>query len=155
MQNAYFNHPRNSAGLSASISGTGWVVRKDVIDRKGFDFNTITEDYEMTIGYAIDGDMIAYCPAAVDIHVTACLFCYAGPGEHCRFLPRGRIILLAGHEHLLPCRDAQIRQQCQRQYSGYNRIPCFHTYMGPDSYFLLLQTECGMDPYQTRPESFY
>lgn len=65
MQNAYFNHPRCSAGLSASISGTGWVVRKDVIDRKGFDFNTITEDYEMTISYAIDGDRIVYCPDAV------------------------------------------------------------------------------------------
>ena len=65
MQNAYFNHPRNAAGISASINGTGWAVRKDVIARKGFDFHTITEDYEMTMRYAMDGDKIAYCPAAL------------------------------------------------------------------------------------------
>ena len=65
MQNAYFNHPRNAAGLSASINGTGWVVRKDLIDSKGFEFDTITEDFEMTIRYAIDGDRIAYCTRAV------------------------------------------------------------------------------------------
>lgn len=65
MQNAFFNHPRSSAGLSASINGTGWVVRKDIIDKQGFDYDTITEDFEMTLRYALDGRNIAYCPEAV------------------------------------------------------------------------------------------
>ncbi len=65
MQNAYFNHPRNAAGLSASVNGTGWAVMKDVIDRNGFDFDTITEDFEMTIQYAIDGNRVAYCSRAI------------------------------------------------------------------------------------------
>lgn len=65
MQNAYFNHPRNSAGLSASVNGTGWAVAKEVIDRSGFNFDTITEDFEMTIQYAIDGYRVAYCSKAL------------------------------------------------------------------------------------------
>lgn len=65
MQNAYFNHPRNAAGLSASVNGTGWAVIKEVIDRNGFDFDTITEDFEMTIQYAIDGNRVAYCSRAI------------------------------------------------------------------------------------------
>lgn len=65
MQNAYFNHPRNAAGLSASVNGTGWAVTKDVIDSDGFAFDTITEDFEMTIRYAIDGHRVAYCSKAL------------------------------------------------------------------------------------------
>ena len=65
MQNTFFNHPRSAAGLTASISGTGWVVSKDIIDRRGFDLSTITEDFEMTIRCAMDGDRIVYCSRAV------------------------------------------------------------------------------------------
>ena len=65
MQNTFFNHPRNAAGLSAAINGTGWAVRKDILDENGFEFYTITEDLEMTLDYAIKGIHIAYCRAAV------------------------------------------------------------------------------------------
>ena len=65
MQNTFFNHPRTCADLTASISGTGWVVRKDLIDRRGFDMSTITEDFEMTIRCAMDGDRVAYCSTAI------------------------------------------------------------------------------------------
>ena len=65
MQNAFFNHPRNAAGLTASISGTGWAVDKDIIDQNGFTMTTITEDYEYTIWCAMNGISIAYCARAL------------------------------------------------------------------------------------------
>ena len=65
MQNAYFNHPRNSAELTASINGTGWTIDKSVIDENGFDMTTITEDQEFTIWCAMNGIKIAYCSTAL------------------------------------------------------------------------------------------
>ena len=65
MQNAYFNHPRNSAGLSAAINGTGWTIDKSVIDEHGFDMTTITEDQEYTIWCAMNDINIAYCHDAI------------------------------------------------------------------------------------------
>ena len=65
LQNAFYNHPRNAAGMSASISGTGWVVTKDLIDRMGFDMTTIAEDFEMVNLLEAEGEHIAYCREAL------------------------------------------------------------------------------------------
>ena len=65
MQNAFFNHPRSSAGNSASINGTGWAVTRELMDRVGFETCTITEDYEFTIHCAFNNVRIAYCDSAV------------------------------------------------------------------------------------------
>jgi len=65
MQNAFFNHPRTSSGNSGSINGTGWAVTKDLIDRRGFNSFTLTEDYEFTIHCALDDERIVYCDKAV------------------------------------------------------------------------------------------
>ncbi len=45
-QNVYFNHARFSAGKSASLNGTGWMIAKQWIDTNGFESKTITEDLE-------------------------------------------------------------------------------------------------------------
>lgn len=65
MQNVFYNHPRSSAGLTAVISGTGWVADKAFIDRIGYDMNTITEDYEMNNKLALCDERIAYCRDAI------------------------------------------------------------------------------------------
>ena len=65
MQNAYYNHPRNAARLSAAINGTGWTIDRSVIDENGFDMTTITEDQEFTIWCAMNDIKIAYCSKAL------------------------------------------------------------------------------------------
>lgn len=65
MQNAFFNHPRNSAKLGAAINGTGWTIDKSVMDANGFDMTTITEDQEFTIWCAMNDIKIAYCSKAL------------------------------------------------------------------------------------------
>ncbi|MBO5513056.1 MAG: glycosyltransferase, partial [Mogibacterium sp.] len=65
MQNAFFNHPRNSAKLSAAINGTGWTIDKSVMDANGFDMTTITEDQEFTIWCSMNDIKIAYCSKAL------------------------------------------------------------------------------------------
>ena len=65
MQNAFFNHPRNSAKLGAAINGTGWTIDKSVIDANGFDMTTITEDQEFTIWCSMNDIKIAYCSKAL------------------------------------------------------------------------------------------
>ncbi len=72
MQNAFYNRPRASLGMSASVNGTGWAVTKRLIDELGFETKTITEDFEFTIMSGLAGKRIAYVPEAVsyDTYVT-------------------------------------------------------------------------------------
>ena len=65
MQNAFFNHPRNAAGLTAAVNGTGWAIDKDIIDEYGFGMMTIAEDHEFTVWCAMNDIQIAYCSKAL------------------------------------------------------------------------------------------
>ena len=65
MQDAFFNHPKTCIGRSGSISGTGWTVKKEVIDQGGFDSVTITEDFEFTLQCALQDIPITFCSKAI------------------------------------------------------------------------------------------
>ena len=64
VQNAFVNHPRNAAGMSAAISGTGWVITKEAVDTDGFDMTTIAEDLEISCQLVANDRHIAYCKEA-------------------------------------------------------------------------------------------
>lgn len=112
MQNAFFNHPREAAGQTASVSGTGWAVNKSVIDSLGFETTTITEDFEFTILCAMDGQRIAYCtdaviydefPSSLKISMTQRMRWTAGMLQALRKYG-GRLMVLA-LKGSLPCLD--------------------------------------------------
>jgi cellulose synthase/poly-beta-1,6-N-acetylglucosamine synthase-like glycosyltransferase len=65
MQNLFFNKARLNLGLSAAINGTGFVVKKSVIEKYGFDPKTLTEDSEFTAQCSLNGERIAYVEKAI------------------------------------------------------------------------------------------
>ena len=65
MQEAFFNHPKTCIGRSGSISGTGWAVKKALIDQGDFDAVTITEDFEFTLQCALQDIPITFCSRAI------------------------------------------------------------------------------------------
>ena len=65
MQNFFFNKARMNVKASASINGTGFMVKKQVIDKNGFDTITLTEDIEFTAQCAINNIKIAFVEDAI------------------------------------------------------------------------------------------
>lgn len=59
-----FNRARTAQGRNASISGTGWMVAKKVIDEDGFNVETMTEDIEFAALCGLGGRRIAFCESA-------------------------------------------------------------------------------------------
>lgn len=65
MQNFFFNKARMNLGLSAAINGTGFVVKRSIIEKYGFDPKTLTEDSEFTTLCSLNGERIAYAEKAI------------------------------------------------------------------------------------------
>ncbi len=62
----YLNNPRMRLGSSCAISGTGFLVHRDIIARNhGWKHHLLTEDIEFTIDSVIAGEKIGYCEYAV------------------------------------------------------------------------------------------
>lgn len=65
VQNFFFNKARMQMGGSSSINGTGFMIKKDVIDEFGFNTVTLTEDVEFTAQCAINNIRIVFVEDAV------------------------------------------------------------------------------------------
>lgn len=61
----FLNGVRNNLNLSCAISGTGFLIHKDIIKKQGgWKHFLLAEDIEFTIDSVIKGEKIAYCDAA-------------------------------------------------------------------------------------------
>lgn len=65
MQNFFFNKARMTMDLSGSINGTGFMVKKEIIDKEGFDTKTLTEDIEFTAICALRNERVAFVENAI------------------------------------------------------------------------------------------
>lgn len=65
IQSLFVNKPRYNLGKSSFINGTGFMVKKDVIDKYGYCPKTITEDIEFTAMCAINNEKIAFVEKAI------------------------------------------------------------------------------------------
>lgn len=65
LQSLFINKSRFNFGKSSFLNGTGFMVKKDVIDTYGFNPKTITEDVEFTAICAINGVKIAFNEDAI------------------------------------------------------------------------------------------
>lgn len=65
MQNFCFNKARFNIKKSATINGTGYMVKKEIIEKYGFDTKTMTEDIEFTAQCAINNIQIGYVEDAI------------------------------------------------------------------------------------------
>lgn len=64
-QNVFFNRGRMALGGSASINGTGFMVKKEIIDEHGFETYTLTEDVEFSGQCALRGERIVFVEDAI------------------------------------------------------------------------------------------
>ena len=64
-QNVFFNHTRRKMRLSASINGTGFMIKKELIDEVGFDTKTLTEDVEFSGLCALRNEKIDFVEGAI------------------------------------------------------------------------------------------
>lgn len=65
MNNTFVNGSRNKANFSSFISGTGFMVASEVIQKHGYDVSTITEDTEFCILCALNGYKVEYLKDAI------------------------------------------------------------------------------------------
>ena len=62
----YLSNARKIMGTSCAVSGTGFMVSKEIIKRNGgWKFYLLTEDIEFSIDTILNGDKIGYCHNAV------------------------------------------------------------------------------------------
>ena len=62
----YVNGARMRLGVSCAISGTGFLVSRDIIEKdNGWKYNLLTEDIEFTIDNVIDKEIIGYAEDAM------------------------------------------------------------------------------------------
>lgn len=65
-ESKYLNYPRTLLGTSCAISGTGFLVHREIIEKVGgWKFFLLTEDIEFTLHHVLEGECIAYCDKAV------------------------------------------------------------------------------------------
>ena len=62
----YLNNPRYLLGTSCAVSGTGFLVHHEIIERQGgWKHFLLTEDIEFSIDNVIKGEKVAYCHSAM------------------------------------------------------------------------------------------
>ena len=65
-ESRFLNHPRTLLDTSCAISGTGFLVHREVLEKiGGWKFFLLTEDIEFTLHHVLEGECIAYCDKAV------------------------------------------------------------------------------------------
>ena len=65
IQNFFFSKARMQMGGAASINGTGFMVKKEVIDEFGFNTVTLTEDVEFTAQCALNNIKVVFAEDAI------------------------------------------------------------------------------------------
>lgn len=62
----YLNNPRSLLGTSCAISGTGFLIHRDILNRQnGWKHFLLTEDIEFSVDNVLQGEKIGYCHTAV------------------------------------------------------------------------------------------
>lgn len=65
IQSILYSIPRNNIGASCAINGTGIMIKKEIIDKYGFNVRTITEDLEFMTLCALNNIKIKYVEGAI------------------------------------------------------------------------------------------
>lgn len=65
-ESQFLNNSRMLLGTSCAVSGTGFLVHKEIIEKNGgWKFFLLTEDIEFSVHSIINGERIAFCKTAV------------------------------------------------------------------------------------------
>ena len=62
----HLNHARMLLGTSCAVSGTGFLIHRDIINRtNGWKYFLLTEDIQFTVESILNGERIGYCHNAI------------------------------------------------------------------------------------------
>lgn len=62
----FLNNPRSLLGTSCAISGTGFLIHRDILNQqKGWKHFLLTEDIEFSVDNVLQGEKIGYCHTAI------------------------------------------------------------------------------------------
>ncbi len=62
----YINNPRMQLGVSCLVSGTGFLMHKDIVkENGGWNFFLLTEDVQFSVSSILKGEKIGYCEDAI------------------------------------------------------------------------------------------
>ncbi len=62
----HLNHARMVLGVSCTVSGTGYVMHRDIVKRNnGWNFFLLTEDYDFSMDSILKDEKIGYCESAI------------------------------------------------------------------------------------------
>jgi len=65
-ESQYLNRSRMLLGTSCTVSGTGFLFHRDIIEKSGgWKYFLLTEDIEFSIQNIINGEKVAYCESAL------------------------------------------------------------------------------------------
>ncbi len=65
-ESMFMNQPRMILKTSCAVSGTGFLVSRDIINKNdGWKFHLLTEDIEFSVNCIIEGETIGYCGSAI------------------------------------------------------------------------------------------
>ncbi len=65
IQNVFFNHSRINLNASSSLNGTGLMIKKSLITKRGFETLSLTEDMEFSGQCALENEKIAFMESAI------------------------------------------------------------------------------------------
>ena len=65
IQNHFFNRARMNIGQSSFINGTGFMIAKERLYKKGYNPKSMTEDIELSVKCAINNEEIAFVREAI------------------------------------------------------------------------------------------
>lgn len=65
VQNYFVNKARMNINQSSFINGTGFMISKEVVEKKGYQSETMTEDIELSVKCALDNEKIAFAEDAI------------------------------------------------------------------------------------------
>ena len=62
----YINNPRMQLGVSCLVSGTGFLMHRDIVKKNGgWNFFLLTEDVQFSVNSILQGERIGYCEDAI------------------------------------------------------------------------------------------
>lgn len=65
-ESKFLNHARMSLHTSCAVSGTGFMVTRDIIEKQnGWKYYLLTEDIQFSVDQILHGEKIGYCPSAI------------------------------------------------------------------------------------------
>lgn len=98
--NSFMNRSRMNTYLSATINGTGFMIKSSMLQQYGYDMHTISEDMELTITCALRKKRIAYVEDAVFYDEQPCDF-LTSQRQRRRWVAGAYQCLFAYHRRLL------------------------------------------------------